>query len=181
MKRMASTALAFTLLSGGAHAHHSREAFDVTRNVTYRGVVKAYRWQNPHSSLVVTVGPNAKDRSTVGTWTIEASSLSIMTAGGWTPYTYKAGDPITVVAHPNKDGSKNVLLFYVIMPDGKRLYRAAHRYPGEADPSPPASAFRYLPTREGGVRPGERAASRPRVRAAPLADIGSRSEAGRSG
>ena len=133
MKRIASVALLFTSLSSATHAHHSRETFDVTRNITYRGVVRAYRWQNPHSSIVVTVGANAKDRSTVGTWNIEASSLSIMTAGGWKPNTFKAGDPITVVAHPNKDGSKYVLLSYVIMPDGKRLYRAAHRYAGEVD------------------------------------------------
>jgi hypothetical protein len=137
MKRIASVALVFALLSSGADAHHSRALFDVTRNITYRGVVKAYRWQNPHSSLVVTVGADAKDRSTVGTWNIEASSLSIMTAGGWRPNTFKTGDPITVVAHPNKDGSKNILLFYAVMPDGKRLYRAAHRYPGELDHQPP--------------------------------------------
>lgn len=134
MRRIASVGLVFTLLGGAAHAHHSREMFDVTRNITYRGVVKAYLWQNPHSALVVTVGANAKDRSTVGTWTIEASSLGVMTARGWRQSTFKPGDPITVVAHPNKDGSRKVLLFYVIMPDGKRLYRAAHRYPGEADP-----------------------------------------------
>lgn len=133
MKRIASVALVFTLLSGPADAHHSREAFDVTRNITYRGLVRAYRWENPHSSVVVTVGANAKDKSTVGTWNIEASSLSIMTAGGWTRSTFKTGDPITVVAHPNKDGSKNILLFYAIMPDGKRLYRATHRYAGEVD------------------------------------------------
>jgi len=133
MKRIASVALVLAWLGGAAYAHHSREMFDVTRNITYRGVVRAYRWQNPHSSIVVTVGANAKDRSTVGTWNIEASSLGIMAAGGWKHDTFKAGDSITVVAHPNRDGSKNILLFYVIMPGGKRLYRAAHRYPGELD------------------------------------------------
>ncbi len=133
MKRIASVALVFALLGAGAAAHHSREAFDVARNMTLKGVVKAYRWENPHSRLVVTVGADAKDRSTVGTWNIEASSLGIMTALGWKPDTFKAGDPITVVAHPNRDGSRNVLLFYAIRPDGKRLYRATHRYPGETD------------------------------------------------
>lgn len=133
MKRIAAVALVFTMLSGPAHAHHGRVNFDFTRNITYRGVVKAYHWQNPHSSLVVTVGANAKDRSTVGTWNIEASSLAVMTAGGWKPTTFKPGDPITVVAHPAKDGSKDILLFYVILPNGKRLYRAAHRYPGEVE------------------------------------------------
>jgi hypothetical protein len=133
LKRIASLALVFALLGGVAFAHHSRAMFDVTRNITYRGVVKAYRWQNPHSSIVVTVGANATDPSTVGTWNIEASNPSIMTAGGWTQNLFKMGDPITVIAHPNRDGANNILLFYVVMPDGKRLYRAAHRYPGEVD------------------------------------------------
>lgn len=114
-------------------AHHSRAMFDVARNLTYRGVVKAYRWENPHSHIVVTVGTDAKDASTVGTWDIEASSINLMVAEGWTRSTLKPGDPITVVAHPMKDGSKGALLFYVIMPDGKRLYRASHRYDSEVE------------------------------------------------
>ena len=114
-------------------AHHSRAMFDMGKNVTYRGVVEEYRWQNPHSHIVITIGAGAADPSTVGTWTVEASAISLMTARGWTPQTYKFGDPITVVAHPNKDGSGVVLLFYAIKADGTRLYRAAHRYPGEED------------------------------------------------
>jgi hypothetical protein len=114
-------------------AHHSRAGFDVGKNVIYRGVVDEYRWQNPHSHIVVTVRAGAADPSTVGTWTVEASSISVMTTSKWTPRTFKPGDPITVVAHPNKDGSNLVLLFYAILADGTRLYRAAHRYEGEKD------------------------------------------------
>ena len=55
------------------------------------------------------------------------------TSSGWTQRTYKPGDPITVVAHPNMDGSNLVLLFYAIKTDGTRLYRAAHRYDGEKE------------------------------------------------
>ncbi len=113
-------------------AHHSRAMFDMTQNVTYRGVVKEYRWQNPHSHIIITVGPDAKDTSTVGTWDIEASSINIMVGQGWNRMTYKPGDPITVVAHPMKNGSKGALLFYAIKPDGTRLYRAQHRYASEA-------------------------------------------------
>ena len=114
-------------------AHHSRAMFDMGKNITYRGVVEEYRWQNPHSHIVVRVGAGAADRSTVGTWTVEASALNIMTSRGWTPRTYKPGDPITVVAHPNMDGSNLVLLFYAIKADGTRLYRAAHQYDGEKE------------------------------------------------
>ena len=114
-------------------AHHSRAMFDVGKNITYRGVVKEYRWQNPHSHIVITVAAGAADPSTVGTWTVEASAISVMTASGWTPRTYKPGDPITMVAHPNRDGSNPVLLFYAIKADGTRLFRATHRYPGEEE------------------------------------------------
>jgi hypothetical protein len=114
-------------------AHHSRAMFDVGKNMTLRGTVKDYRWQDPHSYIVVVVGPDAADPSTVGTWTVEASAINVMASRGWTPKTYRAGDPITVVAHPNNEGSSPVLLFYAIKPDGTRLYRATHRYPGEEE------------------------------------------------
>jgi len=107
--------------------------FDMGRNMTYRGVVDEYRWQNPHSQIVVRVGTGAADRATVGTWTVEASTIDIMTYCGWTPMTFKPGDPITVVAHPNMAGSNLVLLFYAIKADGTRLYRAAHQYDGEKE------------------------------------------------
>jgi len=112
-------------------AHHSRAMFDMPKNITYAGVVEEYRWQNPHSHIIIKVGPDAKDPSTVGTWDIEAASINIMIGQGWNRMTYKSGDPITVVAHPMKNGSKGALLFYAIKPDGTRLYRAQHRYASE--------------------------------------------------
>ena len=114
-------------------AHHSRAMFDMTQNVTYRGVVKEYRWQNPHSHIVILVGIDATDRSTIGTWDIEASSISIMVGQGWKRDTFEPGDRITVVAHPSRNGSMEVLLFYAIKPDGTRLYRAQHRYASESE------------------------------------------------
>lgn len=114
-------------------AHHSRATFDMGKNITFRGVVKNYRWQNPHSQIVIVIGPGAADPSTVGTWTVEASDIKLMSAMGWTPTTYKLGDPITVIAHPNRDGSSLLLLFYAIKADGTRLYRATHRYSEETE------------------------------------------------
>ena len=119
--------------AGPTLAHHSRAMFDMTRNVMYRGVVKEYRWQNPHSHIVIIVGTDATDPSTVGTWDIEASSTSLMVSQGWSPVTFKPGDLITVVAHPSRNESKEVLLFYATKADGTRLYRAQHRYPSEAE------------------------------------------------
>ena len=112
-------------MPGPAHAHHSRAMFEMDRNITHRGVVREYRWQNPHSHIVIAVGTQ--------TWDIEASAVDLMTSRGWTRTTFKPGDRITAVTHPNRDGSNNVLLFYVILPDGKRLYRAQHRYDLEVE------------------------------------------------
>jgi len=120
-----------TAAASPALGHHSRAMFDVMKNITVRGVVKEFRWQNPHSHLIVTVPPGAKDPATVGTWDVEASAIGLMTTRGWSRETFKPGDPITVVAHPHREGSSTILLFYVILPDGTRLYRAAHRYDGE--------------------------------------------------
>jgi hypothetical protein len=103
-------------------AHHSRMMFDMSQNVTYQG-----------SHIVITVGPDAKNSSTAGTWNIEASSVNIMAGEGWSQMTYKPGDPITVVAHPMKNRSKGALLFYAIKPDGTRLYRAQHQYDSETE------------------------------------------------
>ncbi len=114
-------------------AHHSRAMFDVAKNITYSGVVAEYRLENPHSHIIITVDSDAKDPSAVGTWDIEASSVSIMVSEGWDRMTYKHGDPITIVAHPMKNGSKGALLFYAIKPDGTRLYRAQHRYASEVE------------------------------------------------
>src|SRR6478672_7429262 len=119
-------AVGIALAAAPTLAHHSRAMFDISKNMTYRGVVEEYRWQNPHTHIVVRVGAGAADRSTVGTWTVEASAISVMTSSGWTPTMYKPGDP-------NKAGSNLVLLFYAIKADGTRLYRAAHQYDGEKE------------------------------------------------
>ena len=129
---MAVVAILF-LAARPSLAHHSRAMFDVAKNITYSGVVEEYRLQNPHSHIIITVDPDSKDPSTVGTWDIEASSVNIMVSEGWDRMTYKRGDPITIVAHPMKNGTKGALLFYAIKPDGTRLYRAQHRYASEVE------------------------------------------------
>ena len=110
-------ALALPLL-----AHHSFAMFELTKDVTYEGTVVEYRWENPHTHIIVKVDPGAADPATVGTWDVEGGSTNIMGRQGWTRATFKPGDHVKVLAHPMKDGTKGASLFYAIMPDGKRLY-----------------------------------------------------------
>lgn len=104
-------------------AHHSFAMFEMEKNVNYAGTITDWKWQNPHVHFTVLIKPGAAaDPTTVGTWDVEGGSINIMTRQGWTRASYKIGDPITLVGHPMKDGSKGISLFYAIRPDGSRLY-----------------------------------------------------------
>jgi hypothetical protein len=138
-------AMKWMLLSAGALlsaaipalAHHSFAMFELTKDVTYEGTVLDYRWENPHTHIIVKVDPGAADPATVGTWDIEGGATNIMGRQGWSRATFKAGDHIRVVAHPMKDGTKGASLFYVILPDGKRLYHDIARPKGEGSAGSP--------------------------------------------
>jgi hypothetical protein len=113
---------AMAVAGASVFAHHSFAMFDMEKDVTYTGTVVKYMWGNPHTHITVLVKPGpGVDPATLGTWDVEGGSMNIMGRQGWTRATYKEGDPITLVGHPMKDGSKGISLFYAIK-DGKRLY-----------------------------------------------------------
>lgn len=101
-----------------ALAHHSFAMFNMNKTMELKGTVVEYRWENPHTHIIVRVasGPEA------GVWDIEGASINIMERQGWTRITYKPGDTIDAFAHPMKDGSKGASLFYVMI-NGHRMYQ----------------------------------------------------------
>ena len=127
-------ALSILALTGASvAAHHSFAMFEMDKDVTYTGVVTEYRWLNPHVHITIDIKPGqGVDPAHVGLWDVEGGSTNIMGRQGWTRATFKPGDPIKLVGHPMKDGSKGISLFYAIMPDGKRLYHDIARPKGEA-------------------------------------------------
>jgi len=111
------------LASASVAAHHSFAMFAMDKDVEYRGIVSEWKWQNPHVHFTVDINKEpGLDPQLVGRWDVEGGSVNIMTRQGWTRASYKVGDPIRLVGHPMKDGSKGVSLFYAIRPDGTRLY-----------------------------------------------------------
>ena len=138
MKGVITDGLA-VLLAGGlvltapVFAHHSFTMFEMEKDITYTGVVSEFHWINPHVHIIMDIksGPGV-DPGSVGSWDIEGGSTTIMGRQGWTRNTFKPGDPITVVAHPLKNGDKGASLFYAIMPGGKRLYHDIARPKDEA-------------------------------------------------
>src|SRR3954454_11289427 len=100
MKTKLIAAAGFLLGAIPVLAHHSFAMFELTKDVTYEGTVLEYRWENPHTHIILKVDSNAADVSTVGTWDIEGGATSIMGRQGWTRTTFKPGDHAKLVAHP---------------------------------------------------------------------------------
>ena len=122
-RRLGLMIVSVALASVSVGAHHSFAMFDMEKNVEYSGVITEWKWQNPHVHFTLEVTKQtAGDPQSIGLWDVEGGSVNIMARQGWTRASYKAGDPIRLVGHPMKDGSKGISLFYAIRPDGTRLY-----------------------------------------------------------
>ncbi|HEU4651684.1 MAG TPA: DUF6152 family protein, partial [Croceibacterium sp.] len=118
--RMPGLALAgaAALLATPAVAHHSFAMFDNTRSITLHGKVTLFQWTNPHAYLEVDADqPGGGSRH----YTLEMTSINMMSRGGWTSRTVKAGDVVTVIVAPLRDGQPGGLVLEVTLPDGRKM------------------------------------------------------------
>jgi hypothetical protein len=110
--------LAAALAALPASAHHSFAMFDNTRSVTLHGKVTAYQWTNPHSYLDI----DAEDgKGGTKHYTMEMTSPNMLHRGGWSSRTVKAGDVVTAVMSPLRDGQSGGLLLELTLPNGKKM------------------------------------------------------------
>jgi hypothetical protein len=103
--------------SGAALAHHSFAMFDATKSTSQKGVVKEVQWTNPHVWLHLTVQDKGKDVN----YAYEGAAIAVLKRVGWMKDSVKAGDLVTVVGHPYKDGRPGGSIEYLLLADGKRL------------------------------------------------------------
>lgn len=120
MKLLRTALLTASLLAGAsaAEAHHAFAMYDNAKYVTLSGTVKTYTWRNPHA-MIDFVATDAKGAATP--WSIELSSPNIIGRKGWNSASLKAGDKVTMIVHPMKDGSKIALMSSVTTPTGQVL------------------------------------------------------------
>jgi hypothetical protein len=107
-------------------AHHSFAMFDMTKTTRQTGKVKEVQWTNPHVWVELEVTENGK--TTVLSY--EGAAISVLKRVGWTRDTVKAGDTVTVVGHPFRDGRPGGSIDYLLLADGTRV--------GTGDAIPPA-------------------------------------------
>ena len=106
------------LMAVPASAHHSGAMFDETKEVKLVATVKELQWTNPHAWLEV-VATDAAGKPVQ--WSFEMGVPNAMARKGWTPRIVKAGDRVTVLGRPLKDGRTGGALISITLPDGRVL------------------------------------------------------------
>ena len=119
-------------VAASAYAHHSAAGIDQTKTVTQEGVVKEFKWANPHSWIELEV-KNAK--GDVEVWNLEMNPPSYLVRAGWKSTTIKPGDKVKFSARPFKNGDPGGLFVSVTLPDGRTLGQTPPRGAGPAAPA----------------------------------------------
>lgn len=106
-----------SLLNRPLFAHHgSRVSYNMDKEVTMKGVVTEYQYQNPHIYVMFDV---KDDQGNLVHWGVETYSPIVMENYEWDKHTVKPGDEITVTLWPSKVGSPRGFLAKLVLPDGK--------------------------------------------------------------
>ena len=116
-------------VAASAYAHHSAAGIDQTKTVTQEGIVKEFKWANPHSWIELEV-KNAKGDTEI--WNLEMNPPSYLVRAGWKSTTIKPGDKIKFSAHPFKNGDPGGIFMSVTLPDGRTLTQTPPRGGGPA-------------------------------------------------
>jgi len=111
------TALAICAVNSAALAHHSFAMFDNSRKIDVKGTVKEIQWTNPHVWLEMVVNENGQQK----TYDFEGGAVAVLKKFGWTKDTVKAGDTVTLTAHPFKDGKAGGSIDFVTLADGRKI------------------------------------------------------------
>ena len=112
IRLVCATTVAVALATPVVLAHHSAAAYDTQQQVTINGVVKSYRYANPHVLLMVEV---KKDDGSVVTMDVEAGAASVLNGLGFTKDSLKVGDLVTISGNPNRKNPTSML--------GRDLYK----------------------------------------------------------
>lgn len=116
------TAVLMALLAAGlaapVAAHHSGAGVDRSKTVTIQGVVKEFRWTNPHSWIDLEV---AKATGGSELWSIEMNPPPYLVKSGWKSSTLKPGDKVSVTLNPIRTGEPGGIFVSVTLADGTTL------------------------------------------------------------
>ncbi len=117
-----------------ASAHHSFALFDHVNRVTVTGTVVKLDWTNPHVYIHLAVADGAASKP----YTVECASPNVLTRVGWKYGDIKAGDRVTLLVNPLRNGKPGGMLERAMLTDGRTL----------SDGNPPGGVFPLQRQRE---------------------------------
>jgi hypothetical protein len=110
---------AFFMISPAMFGHHGVSDYDMANVVTWRATVSGFQFVNPHALLDFT---RKNDQDKIEEWQGELQSPNMLARKGhWTKDTVKAGDQITILGCPAKNGSRTMLVRKVVLSTGEEL------------------------------------------------------------
>jgi uncharacterized protein DUF6152 len=115
-----SAAAVLTVFAASVSAHHSFAMFDQTKEMKLEGTLKELQWTNPHIWVQVMAKDPRGGPDQEVEWSIEGGSPNGLSRRGWTRNAMKAGDKVTVVIHPLKNGDHGGSLMNITV-NGKTL------------------------------------------------------------
>jgi Family of unknown function (DUF6152) len=131
-------AAAVAIAAAPAFAHHSFNAYDMSRTETVSGSLKEFRWGAPHSSMVlIYLDKDGKQQA----MSVVSGSPLAFSKQGFAPRDFHRGDKVSVTYHPNTSGGPGGALATLTLPDGKTFKdneaAAAGPPPGASPPAGP--------------------------------------------
>ncbi len=104
-------------------AHHGNAAYDESHPLTLKGKVTQFKWANPHTLIYF---DTSGEKGGVVHWVVETLSPTKLARAGWTQDALKAGDEVTIVLSPAKDGQPVGFLQRIKFADGRQLGMLEH-------------------------------------------------------
>ena len=164
--------------TGIALAHHGISNWDLNKDITLTGTLKAIDLINPHAWIHLDVrGADGR----VASWKCEMRSAAALKRSGWTKDMFVPGTTITVTGSPERRKPNQCYLGTILFADGSRMDRYGQRHLAVAGTATQAPK-RALRTADGRPNLAGDWAAEQRVMSDPRGQLGTLvplSEAGR--
>jgi hypothetical protein len=116
------SAAAALLAPAPAVAHHSGAMFEPQQQRELHGVIREFKWSNPHAWIEIDVADEAGEPVM---WAVEMTAPNNLQRTGWTRRTLQAGDEVILTIRPLRDGGLGGTFVRVTTPDGVELPASA--------------------------------------------------------
>jgi len=113
---LAPMLIGLLLMPGTANAHHGWVDFDEKADLTVEGTVTGFYFVNPHCVVEFDV---KDEKGRIQKWQGEFASKLELSRLGWNAASLEAGEKLTFIGHPSKDGSLSIHVIKIRKANGE--------------------------------------------------------------